>query len=61
MKDVYNPAPSIGDIVRMRDSGEEWKIVGPERNGKWPLSGPLPCRWMSSARTEDFELVGSKR
>lgn len=52
------PTPAPGDIWRSRD-GSEWRIVGPEVDGRWLLSGPLPCRGGRFTTTKDLLATGT--
>jgi hypothetical protein len=52
-------APAEGDVVKFKhdQSGPTWKVASVRQNGERLLSGPGPCRSLSTAHPEDLVVV----
>lgn len=51
--------PGVGDVVKHRHdpSGPTWKVASRRQNGELLLSGPGPCRGLSTAWPDDLVVV----
>lgn len=45
-----------GDVWEI--NGSIFRVVGPDRHGEWPISGPGPCRALYYASTLVFQHNG---
>lgn len=51
--------PAAGDVVKHRHdkTGPTWVVASIRKNGELLLSGPGPCRKLSTAQPEDMMVV----